>query len=106
MPIVNIRQLARSTSRVIQDVARTGRPAVVTRGGRPVAVVSALDPDALEDWAIENTPEVVRAMRSADADLAAGRTVSLETFLALRRRADRRRAGRGRTRTSSATRGR
>lgn len=106
MPIVNIRELARSTSRVIQDVARTGRPAVVTRGGRPVAVVSALDSDALEDWVLENTSEVVRAMRKADADLAAGRTVSFEALLASRGRADRRRASRGRARARPATRGR
>lgn len=82
MPVVNIRELARSTSRVIGDVARTKRPAVVTRSGRPVAVVSALDADDLEDWVLANAPEFVRSLRTADEDLAKGRTISLEDFMA------------------------
>jgi prevent-host-death family protein len=85
MPIVNIRQLARRTSEVIGTVARTKRPAVVTKGGRPVAVVSALEADDLEDWILANAPEFVQAMREGDADLAAGRTVSLEDYLATQR---------------------
>jgi len=92
MPVVNIRQLARSTSQVIGTVARTKRPALVTRAGRPIAVVSALDADDLEDWILANAPEFVRSMRRADADIAAGRTISLDDFLA--QRAGRSRAGR------------
>lgn len=85
MPIVNVRELSRGTSRVIGAVVRTGRPAVVTKGGRPVALVSALDPDDLEDWILANAPEFVRGMRAADADLAQGRTMSLDDYLARKR---------------------
>ncbi len=85
MPIVNVRELSRATSKVIGSVVRTGRPAVVTRGGRPVALVTALDPDALEDWVLANAPEFVRGMRQADEDLAKGRTISLDAYLAERR---------------------
>lgn len=81
MPIVNVRELSRSTSKVIGSVVRTGRPAVVTKAGRPIALVSALDPDDLEDWVLAHAPEFVRGMRQADADLAAGRTISLEDYL-------------------------
>jgi prevent-host-death family protein len=81
MPVVNMRQLARSTSRVIGTVVRTKRPAVVTKAGRPVAVVTALDTDDFEDWILASAPEFVRAMREGDADLAAGRTTSLEDYL-------------------------
>lgn len=90
MPVVNIRQLARSTSRVIGTVARTKRPAIVTRGGRPVAVVTALDEGELEDWVLANAPEFVRGMRQADKDLAAGRAVLLEDALATLKQARRR----------------
>lgn len=84
MPIVNIRQLARRASQVIGSVSRTKRPAIVTKRGRPVAVVTALEADDLEDWVLANAPEFVRSMRKADQDLAAGRTISLEDFLAQR----------------------
>lgn len=101
VPVINIRQLARSTSQVIGTVARTKRPALVTRAGRPVAVVSALDADDLEDWILANAPEFVRSMRKADADIAAGRTISLDDFLAQRVRKSR---ARGKSRPRRATR--
>jgi prevent-host-death family protein len=82
MPIVNVRELSRRTSSVIGSVARTGRPAIVTRSGRPIALVTALDPDELEDWVLANAPVSARAMRQAKADLAAGRTMSLESYIA------------------------
>lgn len=82
MPVVNIRELARSTSRVIGAVARTKRPALVTKGGRPVAIVSAVDAEELEDWVLANAPEFVEGIRRADAELAAGKTISLDDFLA------------------------
>jgi len=85
MPVVNMRRLARSTSQVIGSVARTKRPVLVTKGGRPVAVVTALDAGQLEDWLLANAPEFVRSLRKADRDLAAGRTISLEAFLAQQR---------------------
>ncbi|MGH2377886.1 MAG: type II toxin-antitoxin system Phd/YefM family antitoxin [Candidatus Limnocylindria bacterium] len=104
MPIVNVRELSRGTGKVIGAVVRTGRPAVVTKGGRPVALVSALDPDDLEDWFLSNAPEFVRGMRSADADLTAGRTISLDDYLARTRppRGARARAGRTRRGTRGA----
>lgn len=106
MPIVNVRELSRSTSKVIGSVVRTGRPAVVTKGGRPIALVSALEPDDLEDWVLANAPEFVRGMHQADADLAAGRTISLEDYLARRRpRARKRGASARAVRTRRATRG-
>lgn len=104
MPIVNVRELSRGTSRVVASVVRTGRPAIVTKGGRPVALVTALDPDELEDWVLANAPEFVKGMRRADADLAAGRTISLEDYLARRRsgaRADRQRASGARTKQAT-----
>ncbi len=82
MPIVNMRELSRATSRVIGAVVRTGRPAVVTKGGKPVAIVSAIDPDEMEDLLLATLPGLERSLRQADADLAAGRTVSLEDYLA------------------------
>jgi prevent-host-death family protein len=97
MPVVNIRQLARSTGQVIGRVTRTKRPAIVTKHGRPVAVVAALDPSTLEDWILANAAASLRAMRDSERDLAAGRIVPLEQALAelpRRRARTRRRASR------------
>jgi prevent-host-death family protein len=74
MPTISIRELGRRPSQVIDEVVRTGRPAIVTRHGRPVTALVALDPDELEDYVLARAPAFVRATRAADADLRGGRT--------------------------------
>jgi len=72
MSTVSIRELANNASAVVDDVARTRRPAVVTKHGRPVAAVVPIDQDALEDWVLANAPEFVANMEEADAAIAQG----------------------------------
>src|SRR6266542_3077568 len=62
MAAVNVRGLARNTSKVIDDVERRKRPAIITRGGRPVAAVVPIDSEALEDWILANAPEFVEGV--------------------------------------------
>lgn len=82
MAVVNIRELARSTSRVVDSVHRSGKATLVTRGGRPVVAMVPIDEDALEDWVLAHSPAVAASLRAADADLRAGRAMSLDEFLA------------------------
>lgn len=69
---VSIRDLQRDTSGVVRRVTRTGRPAIVTNRGDPVVAVVPVDPEALEDFVLANSPPFVRAMREADGALEAG----------------------------------
>ena len=70
---MSIRDLANNASAVVDEVAKSGRPAVVTRYGKPVAAVVPIDQDALEDWVLANAPEFVADMATADAEIAQGR---------------------------------
>jgi prevent-host-death family protein len=74
MGTIGIRDLSRNASQVIDQVSSTGSPMIVTKHGRPVAAVIAVDPDALEDFVLGAALEHIAARRAADADLAAGRT--------------------------------
>ena len=95
MAAVNVRELARNTSRVIGDVARRKRPTIITRGGRPVAAVVPIDADALEDWILANSPEFVDGMRKADDELRRGETIGLDAAYARIAESDRRPTRRG-----------
>jgi len=94
MAVVNVRELSRRTSSVLNKVTSSNCPTLVTRGGRPVAALVPIDPGALEDWVLATAPEFVAGMRAADRELRTGKTVSLETFLAGRRSRASRRTGR------------
>jgi prevent-host-death family protein len=82
MPAVNVRELARNTSKVIGDVERLKRPAIITRSGRPVAAVVPIDSDALEDWILATAPEFVEGMRLAEDEFRRGETVSMDELFA------------------------
>jgi len=62
-------------------VHRSGKAALVTRGGRPVVAMIPIDEAALEDWILANSPGFTASLRKADADRRDGRAVSLDTFL-------------------------
>lgn len=78
---VSIRELQRDTSGVVRRVTRTGRPALVTKRGEPVAAVIPVDPDLLEDFILANAPSFVRGMARADRELVEGRTRPLTEVL-------------------------
>jgi prevent-host-death family protein len=59
---VSIRELQRNASRVVDDVAASGRPALVTRHGHPVAALVPVAERELEDLVL------AAAARSAIAD--------------------------------------
>jgi antitoxin (DNA-binding transcriptional repressor) of toxin-antitoxin stability system len=63
---------------VIQDVQASGRPALVTRNGKPVAALVPIDATALEEWLLGRAAAFTRAAAEEDPDLAAGRTDSIE----------------------------
>jgi prevent-host-death family protein len=70
---ISIRDLARRPSQVVDEVLRSGNPAIITRRGRPVSAIVPIDPEALEDFVLAHAPAFVRSMRAAEADLRTGR---------------------------------
>lgn len=82
MSTVSLRDLARHAGSVIDEVVQSGRPALVTRRGRPVAVVINVEDEAFEDYILAHAPEFVEGRRQADEELARGETKSLSSFIA------------------------
>lgn len=82
MPIVSVRELAQSTSRILAQVQESGRPAIVTKNGRPYASLVPINETDLEDFVLANAPEFVEDRRRADEEFAAGRTRSLDDVVA------------------------
>jgi prevent-host-death family protein len=70
---IGIRDLANNTSAVVSQVARTGRPPLVTRRGHPVAAFIAVDEDELLDHILATAPGYVRSMSLTEAEVAKGK---------------------------------
>ena len=78
MATVNVRELARNTSKVIDELTQSKEPTLVTRDGRPVAALVPINASALEDWILANAPEFVEGMRLADEEMKRGETAWLD----------------------------
>ena len=79
---MSIRRLADEASAVVRSVVDTGRPAIISNNGRPVAVLVPLDPEAVEDWALAYVPEYVESRAEADREANEGRLTQLDAILA------------------------
>ena len=79
---VSVRQLADHTSRVVRTVEETSKATLITKRGRPVAVLAPIDADGLLDHILANAPEYIASIRRADENLTSGRTKSLRDVLA------------------------
>lgn len=76
MSTVNMRTLSRETKSVIEEVVRSGRPAIITVNGRPQVAVTPLvgAVEAVEDHVLQNAPaRIQEAVRLGEADLISGR---------------------------------
>jgi prevent-host-death family protein len=78
MATVSMRDLARRAGEVVDEVARSGRPALVTRHGRPVAALIRVREEDLEDFILANAPEFGQSLREADEEAKRGDTVPWE----------------------------
>jgi prevent-host-death family protein len=78
MATVTLRELARNTASVIQNIQSSGRPALVTRNGKPVVALVPIDEVALEEWLLKQSPDITRTVAEADPDLDAGRLRNVE----------------------------
>lgn len=75
MSTVNMRELSRNTKAVIEDVVRSGRPAIVTINGRPQVAVAPLvgAVEAAEEHILRTAPANIQAaVREGEADLIGG----------------------------------
>lgn len=92
MAAVTVTEVKNRATQVLRSVER-GKEYVVTKRGRPIAVILPVDPEALEDWILANHPEAVRRRERARAEIEAGRFVTGAQLRGDLRRLRRRRGG-------------
>jgi prevent-host-death family protein len=81
MSTVNMRELSRNTKAVIEDVVRSGRPAIVTVNGRPQVAVTPIVGaiETVEEHVLRDAPAQIQAViRGGEADLIAGKVSAVD----------------------------
>jgi prevent-host-death family protein len=79
MKFVTIRELKINGSKVIRDVE--GEDAIITKRGKPVAVLVPIDEDSLEEFVIAHNPKLLREMAASYAEYKEKGGTDLETMI-------------------------
>lgn len=77
---IGIRDLKNRASEILRAVEAGSGPVVITRHGRPSALILPINSPEAEDYVLSHASEIVASLREADADLRQGKTISLKTY--------------------------
>lgn len=80
MRVANTVELKNKTNELLREVVK-GKPVIITYRGKPAASLTRLTEDDLEDFIIENSPAIRKKIAKAEADIKAGRVISLDDYL-------------------------
>lgn len=80
MKMVTTAELKTHANRLLGLIRSQSRPVIITRHGKPCAVLEPCTEDDLEGLAFEYGPEVLKMARQSARDMAAGRYVTMERF--------------------------
>lgn len=72
MRSIDVGELCRHTTRIIHEVERTGKPIIVTCRGHPVAALSLIEGECLEDLVLASASEFIESLRAAEDDYREG----------------------------------
>ena len=78
--MIGIRELRNRATQVLRSLEERRSGVIVTRHGRPAALILPIDAPEAEDYVLSHAPDIVASFRAADTDLKAGRTVSLADY--------------------------
>ncbi len=77
---VGIRDLKNRATEILRGLEERGKAVLVTRHGKPAALILPMGSPEAEDYILAHAPEIVTSLREAEADLRAGRTKTLKSY--------------------------
>lgn len=77
---IGIRDLKNRATEILRAVSEKGAAVVVTRHGRPTALILPIESPEAEDYVLAHAPEIVSSLREAESDLREGKTVALKSY--------------------------
>ncbi len=80
MKFVNIRELQKEASGLVNLVEK-GEDVIITKRGKPAAVLYPLDEEAIEEYMIQHSPRIRKKIEEGLKDARAGRVTPIGDLL-------------------------
>jgi prevent-host-death family protein len=84
MKFANIRELQKDASGIISLVEK-GEDVIITKRGKPAAVIYPLSEDTIEDYMIQYSPSIRKKIKEGLEDVREGRVTPIDNLLKVRR---------------------
>lgn len=81
MPVVGLRDLSRNTREVVEQLEKDGEPVVVTRHGKPIAMLKSVAEEQVAALSLAAVPENRESRNRAAKEIAAGEGESATALL-------------------------
>jgi prevent-host-death family protein len=80
MKFANIKELQRDASSLV-SLAEKGEDVIITKRGKPAAVLYPLNEDIIEDYMIQHSPSIKKKLAEGLKDAREGKTIPIEDML-------------------------
>lgn len=81
MQTIGIRDLQTNPGKVLSELKASSESVLVTKNGKPTALLTPIDEDAYEEFVLSNAPVFVKGVQQAEKEFAEGETVTLDEAL-------------------------
>ena len=86
MKFANVKELQKDASGIISLVEK-GEDVIITKRGKPAAVIYPLSEDAIEDYMIQHSPSIRKKIEEGLKDSREGKIIPLRDIIKARKRA-------------------
>ncbi len=80
MKFANIRELQKNASSLVSLVEK-GEDVIITKRGKPAAVIFPLTEDVMEDYIMQHSPAIRKKLAEGLEDVKQGKTTPIEDLL-------------------------
>lgn len=78
MPVIGVRELSRETADVIKGLQSSGEPVVITKQGKPIATLTAVDATEAQNLVLGLAPDIHETSSTAEVEASPRKTRSLD----------------------------
>jgi prevent-host-death family protein len=86
MKFANVKELQKDASGIISLVEK-GEDVIITKRGKPAAVIYPLSEDTIEDYMIQHSPSIRKKIEEGLKDSREGKTIPVRDIIKARKRA-------------------
>lgn len=77
---IGVRELKNRATEILRSLSQRRRGLVITRYGKPAALILPIDSPEAEDYVLSHALEIVKSLREAEDDLASGRAITSKEY--------------------------